>query len=384
MTESSRQRPTWAEINLDNLAFNFHSVKSFVGENIKYMAVVKADAYGHGALECAKRLEAESVDWLGVALPEEGFYLRANKICKPILCLGSFWAGQESLLLENNLTPVIYQSEMAEKYNQAAKEKGVVADVHIKIDTGAGRIGTRFDKVKVLVEGLKKFENLRIDGLMTHFAVADDLSQNDFTNLQINRFDEAVKMFEHNGIYPTHKDLANSPAAIGHNNSLGNMVRLGGVLYGLGDDVLPQEIDKPDIKPMLSLHTQIAYVKRVPTGESLGYSRTFITTRDSLIATIPIGYHDGYCRGFSNKSRVLINGTFAPVVGRISMDWTIIDVSDIPDVKLGDEVILIGEQNGLRIKAEELAGLVNTISYEITCGINQRVTRKYTGKTESV
>jgi alanine racemase len=279
------------------------------------------------------------------------------------------------LLLEHNLTPVIYQPEIAEIFNRAAKDKGLIADVHIKIDTGMGRIGARFDEVKVLVEVFKKLKNLRIDGIMTHFASADDLRQNDFTDLQIKRFNEAAKIFEANGFCPNYKDLANSPAAVGHKNSLGNMVRLGGVLYGLGDDVLPEEIEKPDLKPVLSLYTQIAQIKRVPKGESLGYSRTFVTKRDSLIATVPIGYHDGYRRGLSNKSRVIINGVFAPVVGRISMDLTILDVTDVADAKVGNEVVLIGEQNGLTVKAKDLAAHLDTISYEITCGINQRVPR---------
>lgn len=379
MAEIIRHRPTRAEINLENLAFNFQSVKKFIGENIQYMAVVKADAYGHGALQCAKRLEFENIDWFGVALPEEGFYLRDNGITKPILCLGSFWDGQEALVLEKRLTPVIYQSETAKKLNKIAQEKRLTADIHIKIDTGMGRIGARHEKLKFLIKELKKLKNLRIEGLMTHFAAADDLRQNEFTNLQINRFDEAVKLFESEGIFPKYKDLANSPGAIGHKNSLGNMARLGGVLYGLGDDVLPEGIDKPELKPVLSLHSQITHIKWVKQGEGLGYSRTFFTKKDSLIATIPIGYHDGYRRGLSNKSRVLINESFAPVVGRISMDWTILDVSDIPDVKVGDQVVLIGEQKDKRIKAEELAGLLETISYEITCGINQRVVRKFVG-----
>ena len=210
------QRPTVAEIRLTNLAFNFHSVKNFVGKKIEYMAVVKADAYGHGVVECARRLEAEGVDWLGVALPEEGLELRENSIKKPILCLGSFWNGQEKLLLEKNLTPVIYQVEQAENYNRAAKEKAVIADIHIKIDTGMGRIGVRFDEVKAFIEKLKKYKNLRIEGLMTHFAAADNLAENDFTNEQIKLFDESVALFEENGFRPKYKDLANSPAAVTH------------------------------------------------------------------------------------------------------------------------------------------------------------------------
>ncbi len=379
MTESLVHRPTWAEINLENLAFNFQSIKKFVGDKIGYMAVVKADGYGHGAICCAKKLEKEKIEWLGVAIVEEGLELRENNVQTPILCLGSFWAGQENLLLKNNLTPVVYQLNIAEKYNRAAEERRIIADVHIKIDTGMGRIGVRFDETKEFAEQLKKFKNLRVEGLMTHFAAADNLSENKFTNTQIERFDDVVAVFEEKGFCPKYKDLANSPGAIAHQNSRGNLVRLGGILYGLGDDVLPKEITKPELKPVLSLHTRIAHLKSVPKGETLGYSRTFKTEKDSLIATVPIGYQDGYRRSLSNCGRAIINNRYVPIVGRISMDWTILDVSDVPDVKVNDEVILIGKSGNLKVSAEEIAAKIGTISYEITCGINRRVSRKYVG-----
>lgn len=376
MNEYSAKRPTWAEIHLDNLAFNLKSVKKFIGD-VKYMAVVKADAYGHGAVECARKLESEGVDWLGVALPEEGFELRKNGIKAPILCLGGFWKGQEKLLLEDDLTPVVYQLEKAESLNQAAKEKNLTADIHIKIDTGMGRIGVRFDEIEEFVQGLKNFENLRVDGVMTHFASADNLAENDFTKLQIQRFDQAVEIFQKYGFHPTYKDLANSPGAVAHPDSRANLVRLGGILYGLGGDVLPKDIEKPELKAVMSLHSRIALLKKVPKGESLGYSRTFTTKRDSIIATIPIGYHDGYRRNLSNNAKVIVNDSYAPVVGRISMDWTILDVTEIPNVSVGDEVILIGKTNGLEILAEDLAEKLETISYEITCGIKSRVPKQY-------
>jgi len=379
MSETFANRPTWAEINLDNLAFNFHSVKRFVGENLAFMAIVKADGYGHGAISCAKRLEAEGVNWFGVALLEEGLELRQNAIKSPILCLGSFWAGQENSLLENDLTPVIYQTEAAERLNRAAREKKIIADVHVKIDTGMGRIGVRFDEVKEFAEKLREFKNLRIDGLMTHFATADNLSESAYTNEQINKFDQTVEIFQSKGFNPTYKDLANSPGAVAHAQARGNLVRIGGILYGLGGDVLPEDIVKPELKPVMSLHTRIAHLKRVPKGETLGYSRTFRTEKDSLIATIPIGYQDGYSRSLSNNGRAIVNKIYIPVVGRISMDWTILDVSEAADVKVNDEVILIGESGELKVSAEELAGRTNTISYEITCGINLRVQRKYVG-----
>lgn len=377
MPDTKSQRPTWTEINLDNLAFNFHSARQFIGSEVKYMAVVKADAYGHGAVECARRLEAEGIDWFGVALPEEGVELRAAGIRKLILCLGSFWEGQENAILNYNLTPVIYRMENAESLNHAAEERGTSIDIHVKIDTGMGRIGVRFDEVAEFADRLKKLPALRLQGLMTHFASADDLSENDFTALQIEQFNRAVAIFEEKGFRPIYKDLANSPGAVVHPESRQTMVRLGGILYGLGGDVLPKNVDKPELKPVLSLHSRIAHLKTVPEGETLGYGRTFRTEKESLIATVPIGYQDGYSRVLSNTGRVIVGGAYVPVVGRISMDWTLVDVSDAPNVKVGDEVILIGEKDGLSVPAEELARKTDTISYEITCGINRRVARRF-------
>lgn len=377
MSDSIVKRPTWAEINLDNLAFNFHSVKQFVGADLAVMAIVKADGYGHGAAACAKRLEAEGADWFGVALLEEALELRENRITMPILCLGGFWAGQEKHFLENDITPVIYQTETADSLDRAAREKNIIANVHVKVDTGMGRIGVRFDEVKEFADKLLEYKNLKIDGLMTHFATADNLSESEYTNEQINKFNESVKIFQFKGFNPTYKNLANSPGAVAHQNSHGNLIRIGGILYGLGGDVLPQGIIKPELKPVMSLHTRITHLKRVPKGETLGYSRTFTTEKDSLVATVPIGYEDGYRRSLSNNGHAIVNGIYVPVVGRISMDWTILDVSEAQDVKVNDEVVLIGESGELEVSAEELARQTNTISYEITCGINRRVIRKY-------
>ncbi len=370
-------RPTWAEIHLDHLAFNLQSAKSFIGDKLKYMAVVKADAYGHGAVNCAQRLEKAGIDWFGVALPEEGIELREAGIRKLILCLGSFFEGQETLLLNFNITPTIFRLDLAERFNRAARDKGLVVPVHLKVDTGMNRIGVRWDELNDFADGLKNLTNLQLEGLMTHFASADNLAENDFTNLQITRFNDSLTLLQEKGFRPTYRDLANSPASVAHPQSRGNMVRLGGILYGLGGDVLPKNIEKPELKAVMSLHTKITFMKRVPAGESLGYSRTFTTPEDSLIATIPIGYQDGYLRGLSNLGRVLVNGQIANVVGRVSMDWTLIDVTNIENVKIGDEVVLIGEQHGVRIETEELAGKTNTISYEVTCGINKRVPKIY-------
>ena len=377
MSENISHRPTWAEINLDNLAFNFQSAKKFIGPDPKYMAVVKADAYGHGAVECARRLEAEGVDWFGVALPEEGVELRKAGIRKLILCLGGFWKGQETLALNYSLTPVIFQIEKAAILNEAAAGRGSDVSIHVKIDTGMGRIGVRFDEVTAFAERLRSLPHLRVEGLMTHFASAHDLDQTDFTNLQIERFNSAVAIFREKGFSPAYLDMANSPGAVVHPAARSNLVRLGGILYGLGGDVLPEGVAKPELRPVMSVHSTIAHLKSVPAGETIGYGRTFATRSDSLIATVPIGYQDGYRRALSNVGRAIVRGKHVPVVGRISMDWTTLDVTSVEGVRVGDEVTVIGESDGLRIAAEDLARESGTISYEITCGIDRRVHRLY-------
>lgn len=373
-------RPTKAVIDLDALAFNFHSVKTFIGDAVQYLAVVKANAYGHGAVECSRRLEAEGIDWLGVALPEEGVELREGGITSPILCLGSFWPGQESLIIDNDLTPVIFAIEKAGSLNAEAAKRGVVVDVHVKIDTGMGRVGIRYEDAEEFAAEFRQYANLSIDGIMTHFAAADDLEQNDFTNRQISRFNWAVEAFKQQGIVPTYRDLANSPGAIAHSNSLGNMVRLGGVLYGLGGDVLPSGIKTPELKPVMSVVSEIALVKQVAEGETVGYGRTFAAQRESVIASVPIGYHDGYARNLSNRGNMIVNGKIAPVVGRISMDWVTIDISEIAGANAGTRVTVIGSEHDISIKAEDIAAMLSTISYEVTCGISTRVPRIFEEK----
>jgi alanine racemase len=378
-TESAR-RPTWAEIDLHQLAANFKQVKQRVGTTARIVAVVKANAYGHGAVECARRLAAEGADWFGVALPEEAIQLRTAGITQPVLCLAGFWPGQAAACIQHRLTPVIYRVDMLEALNQAATAAGVIADVHVKVDTGMGRLGVRFDELSDLVGALDRFPNVRVDGLMTHLAAADDEACKPLTLDQIHRFDEAVSVFREHGYRPTHLHLANSAGVYGHRESWGNMVRPGGVLYGLWRDVLPLSISNPQLSPVLSLYTRIIMLKWVPSGETIGYGCTFEASRRSLIATLPIGYHDGYMRGFSNRAHVIVRGVFAPVVGRVSMDLTLIDVTDVPGVQLHDEVTLLGwdrRNPDLRIRAEDLARISGTLSYEVTCGVGDRVPRIY-------
>jgi alanine racemase len=377
LPDTAGRRPTWAEIDLDALAANFHVVKDRVGADVQMMAVVKANAYGHGAVECARRLEAEGADWFGVALPEEGIELRSAGIAKPILCLAGFWEGQADACLEQQLVPVVYRLDMIEAFDRAARERNTVAAVHVKVDTGMGRLGVRFDEVSEFAGALKQFQNIRVDGIMTHFAAADEPSCVPLTHDQIQRFETAVGAFREKGFDPSYKHLANSAAIFGQPAAWGNLVRPGGVLYGLWRDILAPAHREVNLRPVMSLHSRIALLKWVPEGETVGYGCTFEASRKTLVATIPIGYDDGYMRALSNRGHAIIRGVYATVIGRISMDLTLIDVTSVPGVQLNDEVVLMGRDAGLQVTAEEIAKTAGTLSYEVTCGIGTRVPRAY-------
>ena len=373
------RRPTWAEIDLEALAGNFRAVRETVGAGIRVMCVVKADAYGHGAVACARRLEAEGADWFAVALPEEGIELREAGIERPVLLLEGFWRGQAAACLKYELVPVVYRLDTAAALDAAARDAGRVADVHVKIDTGMGRLGVRYDEAAEFARALKGFANLRVDGLMTHFAAADDPDRDCFTEDQIARFGLAREAVRAAGHAPALEDLANSAAAFAHPAARGNMVRPGGVLYGLWRDVLPPQERLPALRPVMAVRSRITQLKYVNTGETLGYGCTFVASRRTLVATLPAGYHDGYPRALSNRGRVIVRGTYAPVVGRVSMDLTLVDVTDVRGVQPDDVVTMLGTDGDLAVHAEDLARTAGTISYEITCGISRRVPRVVKG-----
>jgi alanine racemase len=374
------QRPTFALIDLDALASNFRLIRHQIGPGVRVMAVVKANAYGHGAVACAQRLAAEGADWFGVALPEEGITLREAGIGQPILCLAGFWEGQEQVCLRYRLVPVVYRLDAIAALDRAARAVNVVADVHVKIDTGMGRLGVRYDAAREFADALLKFQHVRVDGLMTHFAAADVPHLNSFTEEQIKRFKEAAGAFRARGFEPRFEDLANSAGTYAHPAARGNMVRPGAMLYGLWRDILPplrEGEEPPGLRPVMSVRSRIMLLKLVQKGETLGYGRTFEAARETMVATLPIGYNDGYVRALSNRGRVIVRGTYAPVVGRISMDLTLVDVTDVAGVALHDSVTLLGEDGALSIPAEDIALTANTLSYEITCGMSARVPRYY-------
>jgi alanine racemase len=341
------------------------------------MPAVKSDAYGHGAVACARALEESGAEWFAVALPEEGLALRDSGIKSPILSLGGFWDGQEDSLISHRLTPVVFRLDLLNKLNRASRSAGITADYHLKIDTGMRRLGVPFEELRSFLDEAAKFENVRLDGVMTHFASADSPDHREFTERQITLFEAGVETVRTRGFTPTWIHQANSAGTVAYPHSRGNLVRLGGVLYGLWRDVTDVSIEAPDWRPVMSLRTRIMLLKTVPAGAPLGYGGTFVTARESRIATIAIGYGDGLRRGLSNQGKVIIRGHLAPIVGRVSMDFTLVDVTAIEDVTVGDEVVVIGGQGASLITAEEIGAEAGTISYEVTCGISGRVPRVY-------
>jgi len=362
-------RPTRVEIDLDSIAYNIHQIRKKVGNKTKTMAVMKANAYGHGAVEVAKVAIDAGAQWLAVALVEEGIQLREAGIQSPILILGSTPPDQVHEVIKYNLSQTVCSRELIETLSNEAQSWNQTAKVHIKVDTGLGRLGIFPEEVAAFVKESSCLEGIEIEGIFTHFSVADE--DKAFTELQIKKFKEVISNLEREKIHIPLKHAANSAAVVGFASSYFNLVRPGIILYGLYPS--PEMNRTIPLKPAMSFKTKITYLKRVPAGYSLSYDRTFTTKRKSLIAILPVGYADGYPRALSNKGEVLIKGKRAPVVGMICMDMTLVDVTHIPDVKVGDEVVLFGKQNGAQISADEIASKSGLINYEILCGISKRV-----------
>lgn len=374
----SGHRPTWAEVRLDRLVHNYQLIKQHVGPKVQVMAMIKANAYGHGATPVALRLEQEAnADWFGVATPEEGLSLRRAGVTRPILCLGGFWHGQEPDLLDHQLTTTIFRFDMLESLNSTAKVLGKRARIHVKVDSGMGRLGIQLSELEEFLQTLSRCSFLELEGVLTHFAAADDPDKHDFTLQQIARYQTALEIFSSQGLTPPLHHLCNSAGTHAFPEAYGNLVRVGGMFYGIAQDSVSPLIPLLPVVPALSLHSRIILLKTLSSGHALGYGCTYTTTRTSQIATIPIGYADGVCRAHSNHGDVLVRGHRAPIVGRVSMDLTLIDVTDVPGVTLGDQVTLIGEQEGKCITAEEYANRIQTIALEVTTSLSERVPRLY-------
>jgi alanine racemase len=363
-------RPTWAEINLNNLAHNFYQIKKLVSAKTKIMVTVKADAYGHGLIPVSKKLVSCGVDALGVASIDEGIKLREARISIPILILGLILKKDIDPLFKFRLTPTVCDLDFARALNNKARNYGSPKDIHIKVDTGMGRIGVLHEDAHELIKKIHKLKYINIKGIFTHFAFAD--LDRKFTSYQIDLFNRLIHKLNKEGIRIPLPHAANSIGIIDYKNSHFNMVRPGIVIYGL----YPKENLKINLKAVLSLKTRVIYKKSVPKGYGISYGHAYITAKNTTILTLPIGYGDGYPRNLSNQAPVLITGRRFKVAGRICMDQIMVDAGDFA-VKIGDEAVLIGSQGKNKITAEELAELSGTISYEIVCGLGSRIPRLY-------
>lgn len=373
---------TWAEIDLDAARHNYIKIRECVNQDTKIMCVVKADAYGHGAEYLAKEYESLGADWFAVSNIEEGIQLRNSGITKPILILGYTPAYMAEDLAENNISQAILSEKYANELNEEAQKCGVRVNGHIKIDSGMGRIGLISHDPETdsssadCAERICHLRNLNIEGIFTHFAVADEAEEGRENTLnQFNNFMTVINELEKRGIKIPLKHCGNSSAITDYPETHLDMVRAGVILYGMA----PSEKLKGrlDLKPVMQLKSVISLIKRVPKGTAISYGRTYITDKETAIATVPIGYADGYSRAFSNKGYMLVNGRKAPIVGRVCMDQLMLDVTEIKGAEEGIEVTVFGTDKETVLTVDDLAKICGTINYELVCLVGKRVPRFY-------
>ena len=366
-----------AKVDLDAIAFNIETMKSRMNENTKIMPVIKADGYGHGAVQVAKLLEPYDYIWgFAVATLDEALVLRAEDITKPILVIGCVFPNQYKETLMHGIRMAVYTEEMAEAISQIATQIGTKAYMHIKLDTGMGRLGFDInDDTVQAIERISKMENVVMDGVFTHFAKADEVDKT-FTTMQLEKFCMITMKLKDKGISFNYKHCANSAAIIDFPEADFDVVRSGISTYGLYPS---DEVNKDNIllKPALTLESHVTFVKEVEEGTPISYGGTFVTDKKMKIATIPVGYADGYPRNLSNNGYVLIRGKKAPIIGRICMDQFMADVTNIEDVSFGDKVILVGNSGDETITVEMLSELSGRFNYEFICVLNKRIPRVY-------
>ncbi|MBI5827803.1 MAG: alanine racemase [Deltaproteobacteria bacterium] len=367
-------RPTSVIIDTGALKHNFFRLRELISDNTGIMAVVKANAYGHGDVEVASVLEPLGCDFFGVAMAEEGARLRASGIARPIVVLGGVYPGQVEDAIALDLTPVVFDLETVRLIDERAKKSGLIKNVHVKVDTGMGRIGLLPGEVTPFFESLKGFRNIAVEAVLSHFVEAENEDKG-FSKKQLGVFFGILDTVRRLGFAPRYIDMANSAAAMDYRDAHFNLIRPGIMLYGAYPAA--RLAGKVALKPVMSVRTRILSLKRAPAGFPVGYGRTFVTKRESVIATLPIGYADGFPRRLSGNADVLVRGARAPVVGTVCMDMAMCDVTDVPGAEVGDEVVVMGSQDGESITAEEIAGKAGTISYEIFCGVSARVPRIY-------
>jgi alanine racemase len=378
-------RPTWAEVSLTALRQNFRTVQKHVGASVTVCAVVKADAYGHGAVECSRALEAEGARWLGVTSLDEAIPLRDAGIHSNILLMTGYWRGEEAEIIRLHLTPTVWEPWHIESLENAAAALGVAQHpVHLKVDTGMGRLGVAVDHLPAVLIALKAAKHLALEGLSTHLASSEIMDAPSVAE-QERSFAAARRLVRDAGLEPRFVHVANTGAVISRRETWNTMVRPGVALYGYylpfqraGREVSGRTMRLP-VKPVLTWKTRILSLRDFGANHPLGYGGTYVTTAPAHVAVLPVGYADGYNRQLSNRGSVIVREHYAPIVGRISMDLTLVDVTGIPGIAVGDEVILLGTGEGLRVDALEHAKLANSSPYEILCNISKRVPRRYSG-----
>jgi alanine racemase len=376
-------RPTWAEVSLTTLRQNFRTVQKHVGPDVTVCAVVKADAYGHGAVECSRALEAEGAKWLGVTSLDEAIPLREAGVRANILLMTGFWRGEESEIIRLHLTPTVWEPWHIELMESAAAALGVAQHpVHLKVDTGMGRLGVGVEQLPIVLTALQAAKHLVLEGLSTHLASSEIMDAPSVAE-QERSFDVARQLVREAGLEPRFVHIANTGAVISRRETWNSMVRPGVALYGYylpfqraGREVSGGTLRLP-VKPVLTWKTRILSLRDFGANQPLGYGATYVTKAPAHVAVLPVGYADGYNRQLSNRGRVIVREHYAPIVGRISMDLTLVDVTGIPGIAVGDEVILLGAGEGLSVDALEHAELANSTPYEILCNISKRVPRRY-------
>ncbi len=389
MEEIIYKNRSWAEVDLDAIAHNLREIKGKLARNTLVMSVVKADAYGHGVFETVQTLLENGADRLAVSMLDEAIQLRKSGVTVPILILSYTDPGRAEELIQYDITQTVFSMELAKSLSEAAVALSKSIKVHIKIDTGMTRVGFTpgYDAVKHVVE-ISRLPGIVVEGLFTHFSKADEWDKS-YTNMQFERFTSLCTELNRIGVFIPIKHVANSATAMSYPEMHLDMIRPGIIQYGLYPS---DEVDKArlDLKPAMTLKSKVIMVKKVEAGVAVSYGGTFVTERETYIATLPIGYADGYSRLLSNKASVLIHGEYAKVIGNICMDQCMVDVTDLVQagilVSVGDEAVLFGKQGEKEITVSQLAEFMGTISYELVCIIGKRIPRIYmkNGKVANV
>ena len=372
MSSTERHSPTVATVDLGALAHNLDQVRRRLDSTCQVIAVVKADAYGHGAVSIVKTLESLAVSRFAVATLDEGIALREAGVRSPILLMGALFPEQYSDVVAHDLTPVLYEQALSEDFARHLAGRPTPYPVHLKIETGMGRLGLEPEEAAALLQSPAFRGPLKAEGLMTHLADSDNADPA-YTTAQLERFRAVIRYTQTEKLALPLIHAANSGAILDHPEARFTAVRPGIMLYGY--HTATHLKPAPELRPVMSLTTRVIQVRKLKAGESTSYSRTYVVRRPSRIAVLPLGYADGYSRLLSNKGEVLINGKRASVVGRVCMDMSMVDVTDVPGVSAGAEVTVIGRQEDQQITAADLAAWQGTIAYEVLCKIGQRVMR---------